>query len=281
VRVLILALLVGIVSGTPVSAPPQEKPAEPVAERLIYDSGPPVEIWNARRQFIDTWHVLDVLDDMCPVIVAPMNLESATRVTRIEFFAHTPRETATKRIDIYLGTGPESQGTLAYRFDYADHPAGPDGWHSFVPPIDLVIPAGGIGVSFHAEMEFNVYWAPDAPTGAGYIWARRAEHHEWVRQDFHEEDPFVPNMTVRLYGVPVMGEFPSQGPMRTFSGPGASPIALSKFVHDATPQVAENPQVYEYQGTEADMEMFHIIRRQVRIEEAQPSPAPSQKQERK
>src|SRR5205823_602135 len=83
--------------------------------RLIQTSGSPSAADN-RVPFVATWSTPDLKDHLSPVFVAPVQIEKAVTVHRVQFYTYSRHtEAQNKRLEIYSGTGPDSAGTLIQR----------------------------------------------------------------------------------------------------------------------------------------------------------------------
>lgn len=267
-----LALLVSasLFAQQAAPVPTGARPVRPI-EQLLFDSGNPMVHQDSEDpdyhfiQFIDTWHVIDVLDDLGPQFVAPIAFDYPVEITRFEFYLHTPRLYGTKRLDLYTGTSENTVGTHAYRFDFVNHPRGGTGWQSFTLPTPVAVPSGMIGVSIHSEMEFNVYWAPDAEHGAAYAWGRRTHDYAWDRIDVQPGSALSGSMTIRVYGRPAASPGRSSAVGQTAGRPvrPTGPVSVTVDCGNQPAVMEAAPMVYRYQGDPSDREMIHVVRQPV------------------
>lgn len=167
--------------------------------QLLYDSGKPQAV-SRRIPFVDTWHVVDVLDNLSPRIVVPIQFTSDVEIHRIQFYVFGIDEPRDKRVDIFRGTDQTTVGEQIQQLEVTNHDSRRNGWWNTVtPPSPIALPAGSYGFSYHAALEFTEHWAGNAPVGAGFAWMSSVQGAPFAKATT-DEFGFVPNFGIRIIG---------------------------------------------------------------------------------
>lgn len=224
--------------------------------QLLHDSGKPQAI-NQRVPFIDTWHVIDVADNLAPRMVVPIEFNQDVELHRLQFYVFGFDEPRSKRLEIYAGTDENTVGERVLQLDIQNHESRRNGWwNNIALPEPLALPAGKYGISYHAALEFTEHWAGNAPIGSGYVWVSPVQSAEFNKGGA-EEFGFSPN-----FGMRVIGKFTGKA--------GASARAVLPDRHAEAAEVTqiehesgdyiEDPTVYRYDRDKLkDMRGFHVL----------------------
>lgn len=167
---------------------------------IVYDSGEPLTTSDGSVVLMSVWQVLDPLDNLAVSNIRPIEIKSDTTVTAISVYALSPNSQTDRIVDIYVGTSQDSPGVLAHSLRFERHTGTREGWTLLVLEQPITLAAGRYGVSYRGNMEFETYWAANAPNGDGYSWIRQNGQSEWQRVT--REDIFInPNFALRVYGT--------------------------------------------------------------------------------
>jgi hypothetical protein len=231
-------------------------PQDVAGLQMIYFSGASDTV-DGRAPFVDTWHVLDVLDNLSPRFVMPFELDREVEVHRFQFFVFGRIHEMQKRLEIWQGTDENSPGTLLHQQNVTNASYLFGGWNNITvnPPITLA--PGKYGVSYHAQYEFTDHWAANAPVGPGFVWLRANDESPYLRYTAADFG-FVPNFTVRILGRFVGGD--ARAP--TASGITIPRVPQNVTTSSGTPQTGSvDTGVYDYRNDQADA--LHVIWRRV------------------
>ena len=224
--------------------------------QLLHDSGKPQAI-NQRVPFIDTWHVIDVADNLAPRMVVPIEFNQDVELHRLQFYVFGMDEPRSKRLEIYSGTDENTVGERILQLDVQNHDSRRNGWWNNVAlPEPLALPAGKYGVSYHAALEFSEHWAGNAPNGPGFVWVSPVQTAVFSRGGAAEFG-FSPN-----FGMRVIGKFTGKGAAsaRVILPDRRAEVAEVALAEHETGDFIEDPTVYRYDRDKLkDMRGFHVL----------------------
>lgn len=221
--------------------------------QLLHDSGKP-KAMNRRIPFVDTWHVLDVVDNLAPRMIVPIEFSQDVELHRIQFYVFGIDEPAQKRVEIYRGTNENTAGEQIHQIELNDHLSRRNGWWNTVvldPPMQLT--AGNYGFSYHAALEFTEHWAGNAPEGEGYAWASPVQSVGFSKITATEFG-FTPNFGIRVVGK-FTGKNTTGGRARLPDRRAESDESARAELDDGT--YLEDPTIYRYPRD--DTGRFHIV----------------------
>lgn len=222
--------------------------------QLLYDSGKPLSI-NRRIPFVDTWHIIDVLDNLAPRLVMPVEFDTDIELHRLQFYVFGIDEPRDKRLEIYQGTDENSVGELIHQLDLTEHVSRRNGWWNTVQPDSpITLPAGKYGFSFHSALEFTEHWAGNAPQGAGYVWVSPVNTAAFSKASL-DEFGFVPNFGIRLVGKFVGKD--AGGARARLPDREAEAIDVARGKME-TGDYLEDQKIYQYQR-EKPARSIHIV----------------------
>lgn len=230
--------------------------------QLLHDSGKPQAI-NSRVPFVDTWYVIDVLDNLAPRMVVPVEFNQDVELHHLQFYVFGLDQPSEKRLEVYSGTDENAVGERILQLDIPDDVSRRNGWWNDVAlPEPLSLPAGRYGFSFHAATEFTEHWAGNAPVGPGYVWVSPVPTVDFVKGGV-DEFGFSPNFGIRLIG--------------RFTGKGAASaranlpdrrveVAEVSLAEQETRDLIEDPTVYRYNRDKVkDRRGFHVVWRRASV----------------
>lgn len=167
--------------------------------QLLHDSGKP-RAMNDRIPFVDTWYIVDVLDNLSPRVVVPVAFAQPVEIHRIQFYVFGFDQPRDKRVEIYQGTSDSAVGEKLLTIDRPGMVSRRNGWwNTITPDAPITLPAGHYGFSYHAALEFTEHWAGNAPIGEGFAWVSLVEGAPFLKVS-EAEMGFPPNFGVRVIG---------------------------------------------------------------------------------
>ncbi len=227
---------------------------DPVAGlQLLHDSGKPRSV-NRRIPFVDTWHVIDVLDNLAPRMVVPIEFTTDVEIHRLQFYVFGIDQPGQKRVEIYRGTDENTVGEMIHRIDVDNHLSRRNGWwNTVIPDSPIVLEAGRYGVSFHAALEFTEHWAGNAPEGFGFAWASPVQSVAYTKVGA-ENFGFTPNFGIRVIGK-FTGKNAANGRARLPDRRAEAEEAAGNASDDGP--FIQDPTIYHYPREKKDG--FHVV----------------------
>lgn len=174
---------------------------------VLHDAGKP-QLVDGRVPFIDLWHVLDVLDNLSPRVIVPIQINEPVELHKLQAFGYGQPLALNRRVELYKGTDANGIGTMIHQQDVKLESRFAGKWSTitFDPPLRLE--PGAYGVSYHSEIEFTEWMAANCPNGAGYVWMSAFGAAPYAKLD-SAAFGFAPNFALRLLGKPLDPKSPS------------------------------------------------------------------------
>jgi hypothetical protein len=166
--------------------------------QIVYDSGEPVPV-NGQVPFADLWHELDVLDNLAPRVITPIEITEKVEIHMIRAFTFGHSDPTPRRVDIYKGTNQDGPGELIHRVDVSTATRFAGKWTAIRLDEPITLEPGQYGISYHARFEFTERVAANAPNGEGYVWVSAFGAAPFVKAGA-EAFGFDPNFAIRVLG---------------------------------------------------------------------------------